>query len=286
MTKSETNNAIVVRLANVRPHPNADRLKLATVLGTQVVVGLDSKDEDLMIYFDSNLCLSPEYLKANNLYSNAELNQDITKKGYFGSNGRVKAQKFRGEFSNGYVAPISSLIDCGAIISYDDLDLQEGDEFTHINGVKICEKYVVPQKQSGSSGSRNHQKKVKRPKSKMFWKHWDTGHLMRRLHEIPDGVIYIEEKVHGTSARTANVLCPTYRPWWKFWAPKEEWKVVSGTRRVDGIGGHISQVRREVEQKVAPHLRKGEQIYYEIFGCAGNSQIQKGYPYGCNYGQY
>jgi len=31
--RSPTNNAIVVKLENVRPHPNADRLKLATVLG-------------------------------------------------------------------------------------------------------------------------------------------------------------------------------------------------------------------------------------------------------------
>lgn len=29
LTKAETNNAIVVRLTNVRKHPNADRLKLA-----------------------------------------------------------------------------------------------------------------------------------------------------------------------------------------------------------------------------------------------------------------
>ena len=38
-TKEETNNAIVVKLNNVRKHPNADRLQLASVLGTTVVTG-------------------------------------------------------------------------------------------------------------------------------------------------------------------------------------------------------------------------------------------------------
>ena len=77
LIKSETNNAIVAVLTNVRTHPNADRLKLATALGTQVVAGLDSKDGDLVVYFDSNLRLSADYLHSNNLYSNPELNATI-----------------------------------------------------------------------------------------------------------------------------------------------------------------------------------------------------------------
>jgi hypothetical protein len=89
LTKSETNNAVITRLQSVRKHPNADRLKLATVFGTTVIVGLDAKDGDLVAYFDSNLCLSPEYMRANNLYSNKDPNKDPTKGGYFGSSGRV-----------------------------------------------------------------------------------------------------------------------------------------------------------------------------------------------------
>ena len=73
LTRDESNNAIVVELQNVRTHPNADRLKLATVVGDQVVVGLDAKDGDVVVYFDSNLCLSPDYLHHNNLYSNPEI---------------------------------------------------------------------------------------------------------------------------------------------------------------------------------------------------------------------
>lgn len=288
---AESNNAIVVELQNVRPHPNADRLKLATVVGDQVVVGLDAKDGDVVIYFDSNLCLSHEYLHQNSLYSNSELNSDTTVSGYFGKNGRVRAQKFRGSMSNGFVAEISSLGMAGA-----DVELVVGDEFTNIGGVQVCQKYVVPTK---GSNARAGIKKTRQPASRMFWKHWDTKHLMRKHYCIPSGVVYLEEKIHGTSGRTGKVLCSTGRPWWKFWAPKEEWRVVSGTRRVDSVRVHLREIREEIEQKVAPYLRKGEQLYYEIFGntktncrpCGTNSfkggvNIQQGFPYGCRQGEY
>jgi len=289
LTKAESNNAIVVRLENVRPHPNADRLKLATVVGDQVVVGLDAKDGDVMVYFDSNLRLSPEYLHNNNLYSNAEMNADPSVKGYFGKNGRVRAQKFRGEMSNGYVASISSihvLLDSVSEAGLGDY-LSVGDEFTHVYGIKVCEKYIVPTKSPGAIGSRK--KRVGQPVSEMFWKHWDTKHLLREKSRLTDGLVYIEEKIHGTSARTGKVLFKVQRPWWKFWVPKvsEEWRVVSGTRRVDSIRAHLPVARKEVEEKVAPHLRCGEQLYYEIFGhSTTGTQIQNGFSYGCRAGEY
>jgi len=271
------NNCIVTRLQNVRPHSNADRLKLATVLGAQVIVGLESKDDDLVVYFDSNLRLSNQYLHVNNLYSNPELNIDKDVKGYFGRNGRVRAQKFRGEISNGYVADLYSLSACMDI--YDEEMFQEGMEFTHINGVKICEKYVVPTK--------HIQGQSRKIISDMFHRHWDTKQLMREIESIPDGAsCWIEEKIHGTSGRTGHVLCKTNKKWWRFWKPKEEWKVVSGTRRVDNINCHISDTRQEIERRVAPHLHKGEEIYYEIYGYDGGKCIQAGFPYDCRGGEW
>lgn len=276
LQKSETNNCIVTVLTDVRPHGNADKLKLATVLGTQVIVGLDAQDGDVVLYFDSNLRLSHEYLHHNNQYSNPEMNADTTIKGYFPKTGRVKCQKFRGEVSNGYVAPISSL---EPVLGTPYILTEVGTEFTHIEGHEICSKYVPIQK-GGTPG------KPQPPVSTMFHRHWDTKHLMRELDSIPVGPLYIEEKIHGTSGRTGHVLCDTKRGW-KFWKPKQEWRVVSGTRRVDNIEYHLPEIRAEIERQLAPHLRKGEQVYYEIFGNKVTGvAIQPGFTYGCRGGEW
>jgi len=293
LTKGETNNAIIVKLENVRKHPNADRLKLATVIGTTVVVGLDAQDGDVVVYFDSNLRLSEGYLKANNLYSSKELNADPTKKGYFGNNGRVRAQRFRGEMSNGYVAEIDSLR--YLVTQYLSLShkgwcgkFNVGDEFTAIDGIEICRKYIVPANMPGQPGSRNRTRKQRRPASFMFKQHWDTRQLMRCFHTIPDGTImYLEEKIHGTSGRTGHMLTDTNRPWWKLWTPKRTWMTLSGTRRVDHIGSHMPEEREEIRRSLEGKLHQGEIVYYEIFGYTKNGgMIQNGFPYGCEHGQY
>ena len=295
LTKSETNNAIIVRLEDVRKHPNADRLKLAAVLGTQVIVGLDAKDGDLVVYFDSNLRLSDAYLKANNLYSNKELNADQKKSGYFGGNGRVRAQKFRGEMSNGLVMPLSSI---DLVASHPNIatsvsvpsseKLLVGNEFTHVNGIEICSKYIVPRNIPGQPGSRNRFRKTRRPMSFMFHQHWDTKQLMRCYHTIPtDSVAYIEEKIHGTSGRTGHMLTDTFRPWYKPWIQKRKWMTLSGTRRVDHIGSHMPVEREEIRLSLDGKLHQGETVYYEIFGyMKSGGMVQPGFPYGCEPGQY
>lgn len=286
LKKSDTsNNAIIVALANVREHSNADRLQLATVLGTQVIVGLEASNGDLYVYFDSNLALSHEYLHWNNLYSKQELNEDTTQKGYFGKNGKVRAQRFRGEISNGFAVPISTLFSLGAIKYYDDyVDLIEGTEFTHIDDIEICRKFLVDKARQQGIGKKK--KKKSRTYTDMFWKMWDTGHLMREAHRMVPGVLYIEEKIHGTSGRTANVLYHRRRRCFQFWKPKitSFWNVVSGTRRKDAIKGHMKEERRDIHNKLAPHIHKGEELYYEIFGFQySGKMVQKGYPYGCVY---
>ena len=51
-------NAVVTRLSNVRPHSNADKVQLATCHGNQVVIGLDSLEGHLGVYFPSDGQLS------------------------------------------------------------------------------------------------------------------------------------------------------------------------------------------------------------------------------------
>lgn len=49
------------------PHPNADRLQLATCMGNQVIVGIDVPDESVGIFFPADGCLSKEMLTNNKL---------------------------------------------------------------------------------------------------------------------------------------------------------------------------------------------------------------------------
>jgi len=331
IAKSETNNAVVVQLGDVRAHPNADRLKLATVLGTQVIVGLESREGDIVVYFDSNLKVGHEYLHANNLYSNPEQNANTRKKGYFPKSGRVKAQKLRGELSNGFVADYETLNAVDGIEEEDLLGLNLGDEFDSINWIRICAKYIVPRKDPGAGGANKLHARHKMV-SEVFHRHWDTKQLMRCIASAnPICLGYLEEKVHGTSGRSANVECFVDRssytgglfkfvykcirplltkkakksvghkllvdlPYRDFvsWIPgllKKDWRVVSGTRRVDSIRNHIAPVREAIDAKIAPHLRKGEEVYYEIYGYDHNGTLIQStgghaFKYDCRPGEW
>ena len=296
-TKSESNNAICVRLQNVRKHPNADKVLLATALNEQVVVGPDYKDGDLMIYFDSNLRLSPEFLRNNNQYETSELNLDTTKKGYFGRNGKVRAKKFRGEPSYGYVVPVEYF----DYLKITTIKFEEGIEFTHIKGNLVCEKFINLEvlKQSIKAG-KNERNKVRKITSDYFKEHWDTAHFKRCYHTIPAGqLLYITAKFHGSSGRISYVpetqqltlvdkllgLVGIKRA--------KEYKYFNGTRRVNltvnktANSYYKGDMRTEIFEKYSPMLHKGETLYFEICGYDTNgSWIQKGFPYGCKVGKY
>ncbi len=287
------NTAIIVKITNVTKHPNADKLQIVRLFGTQCITGMDTKVNDLMIYFDSNLKLSPEYLKENNLYRHSELNNNIKTIGYFDDNGRVKAIKLRGEFSDGMLMPLESLK--FTEIGFDTINV-EGYEFDILNKISICSKYIVPIRQQGSSNSTKNsgRKAIDAP---MFVEHWDTNQYMRNKHIIPfDTMIYIEEKEHGTSNRTGNVLVTTKRKrgfFTNWFAPNSttKWKVLNGTRRtivreLGTTGFHDNTMRDDLLQKVKPYLFKGEEIYTEIVGYEKNGGfIQKNFPYGCKVGE-
>ena len=60
-------NAYIVKIKILKPHSNADRLQVATVFGNDVIVGLDVKENDLMIYFPTDGRLNVEYCRENKL---------------------------------------------------------------------------------------------------------------------------------------------------------------------------------------------------------------------------
>lgn len=186
--------ATVTKLKNVRPHPNADRVKLATCHGNQVVVGLDSSEDQMGCYFPSDGQLSHEFCKANNLYRDPLLNIDPdSKPGMFDNNRRVRSQRFRSQISDGFWMPL----DCLTFTKGEYKKLEEGFEFEEFNGIPICSKYINPATEKVAR--ENQRKKTKTARtSLMFKEHFDTGHFGKSIHEFgPGQLIIVTEKVHG-----------------------------------------------------------------------------------------
>ena len=268
-------NAIVTRLTNVRPHPNADKVQLATCHGNQVVIGLDSLEGHLGVYFPSDGQLSDEFCKANNLYRDAELNARKDEKGgMFDANRRVRAQKFRGEISDGFWVPLHYF----GFIMVSGLDV-EGFEFDEWKGVPICNKYVNPNTAKIARENQGKKTRVSRS-SVMFKEHFDTGHFGKNIHEFEKGQhIIITEKLHGTSGRIGHVQMTRELGWLEKLAAKfglaindKEWAYLNGTRRVV-LGEsksenqfHDPTIRDKAMNLFKGNLRKGETVYFEIVG--------------------
>jgi hypothetical protein len=301
--------AFVCKLQNVRSHSNADRIKLATVYGTQIVVGLDNVDGEIGVYFPPDGQLTGPFCSENNLFRHSHLNIDTDKSGYFEDSARIKAQKFRGEESDGFWLPISCLDFLG------DHKLKEGDAFDTVAGTKICQKYITAKTRKQQA---NQNKTALSKDSFPFFKqHTDTKQLSYFAREIPDGGYCIfTEKLHGTSGRTSNTRIPQ-KPWLfgKWFARAAKYEYVSGSRRVilnfrremdEGFYG-TNLFRKEIHDCLVTHLFKGETIFYEIVGWVNkerpimntvdNKKLQDKkflkkygeqttFTYGCNPGEY
>jgi hypothetical protein len=246
-------------------------------MGHQVVVGLDTQDNELGVFFPTDGQLSHLMCEWNNLYSGsarAKLGWPVVdgeKYGFFSDKRRVRAQKFRGEKSDGFWCPMSYL---DWVEGYDWDLLKEGDTFTKLGDVEICRKYYTPatlraMANAGKAGKSKAYREV------VFPEHVDTGQFRYNAHRVPaNAVVYITEKLHGTSGRYGHVQEFTERPWfwqrWLYGKTKTEWKHLSGSRRVvlekaDGPGYYGSNTFRE-NLVNGLQLHKGEVLYFEIVG--------------------
>jgi hypothetical protein len=280
-----SHQAVIVELKNVRPHPNADRLLLADCIGYQVVVGLDSKEGDIGVFFYPELQLSVEYATTNDLIRRKNPETGENEGGMFDANRRVRSQKFRGEKSEGYFAPLDSLSFIGSAQDRKNA-FPVGHTFDTISGVPICNKYVTAATQRAIAAG---QKKF-RKQNKCFPKHVETEKLQFAIDDIPEGsIIYITEKLHGTSGRYGLVRDEKELPrtfWQKiFRKPAKktnEYDYLIGTRNmILGKSDKPSyygkeEFRYNVMANSRSLLRKGEIVYGEIVGYTTNGALIMG----------
>ena len=68
--------AKIIRIDNLRKHPNADRLQITTIDGNNVITGLDASEGMLYVYFPLECAINKEYLSYSNSFEDKTLNLD------------------------------------------------------------------------------------------------------------------------------------------------------------------------------------------------------------------
>lgn len=294
-TEPENRNycGTVVTLENFTPLENCDNLKAAFVFGDQVIVSKDTEAGTKGIYFPPETQLSSKFLSNNNLYRKKELNVDKEKAGYFETNGRVRTVKLRGNKSIGVWLPINCIEFTGA----EPREFADGLEFDSINGIHICNKYVI-EKTEKLPGTKKQRKKIKESKviDGQFKFHGDTEKLQKNLYAFSkNNRITISYKLHGTSFIASRVLCKKkLNPVYKFLkaigipiVDAEYDNIYSSRKVIKNDDLNKSQHYYDVDiwglanKKLDPFIEKGMSIYGEIVGFLPNGKyIQKPYDYG------
>lgn len=278
-TSNPNHSAHIVVLSGVEKHPNADRLQKAKVFGSGIVVGLDAKDGDIGVYFQSGLALDLVFASSNDLIRRKNPETGAPEGGMLDTNCRIRTQKFRGESSDGLFLPLDSLMLAG-VSPHVVKELVPGDYFDEIDGIPICSKYIIPVKNTGGATS----KLPKTQGSIMFKEHYDTAQLRFNLHTFTDkDYIIVTEKLHGTSQRIANVQKLNVLTGIKKFIANllglateyVYWEDMVGTRRtvVKSDGYYSKDFRYEASKPFFGRLQKGETIYYEVVGYAGDKAI-------------
>lgn len=289
--KNKNYAAVVVKITALIPLENCDNVVATNFFGYQAVVGKNTQVGDVGVMFPAETRLSEEYCEMNNLYRHNDLNFDKTQKGYIEDNRRVKAVKFRGHRSDCLFMPLESV----GYFGVDIRELKEGDEFDQLDGHMICEKYERPVRENRSQ--RAIDKSFKRVDKKFLPEHYDNEHYLRNQENIPgEEMIYVTQKLHGTSIRVGNTIVLT-KPTIlsriaKFLGIKVQeysFDYVYGSRRVIKDVNNPNQqhfygadVWTEAGKELVGLIPENYLVYGELVGYTNEgAAIQKDYTYAC-----
>lgn len=259
----------VVCIEEIVPHPNADRLLIAKVLGWQSIIPKGKFNVgDKAVYIPVDSILPPE-LEAKLFGADAKIK--LTK-------GRVKAIKIRSFISQGMVESIKILFP-----EWDDSDLDVGDPVQDVLGIVKYESPVPEFQKPGQAGPAS--KKKINPYFKVYSKFPRIENAPHMFTEDDD--VVATEKIHGTNFRAGWVPFIANTFWRKvkaFFGLAPKWQFVYGSHYVqlndkflyDGYYDKNFYAEIVKKYQLAETLPKGAVIYGEIYG----SSIQKGYNYG------
>lgn len=332
--------ATICRIEEVFPIENADRLVKTVINGYDMVISKDMVPGDIVVYFPCESCISEKFLSANNLYERSEFERnsnaeevkklielaenqdDETKKmellhqiksmcGFFTSKGRVRILRLRGQVSQGFIAGVDALEKMDPTLIGTDWGALVGTQFDTVNDELICWKNVVilPDHHTGSQS--DWKKRMRRLKrfdrmvDGQFAFHYNTTMLAEHIKElVPDDIVHITVKIHGTSAIFGNILVKKKLNWFKkalkfigFNINDKEYGNVYASRTTIknqyinsgvGAGFYKADVWGVVNDVIKPMLSEGMTVYGEICGYIPGSDkfIQKNHDYGCKVGEW
>lgn len=307
----ENNTCFIAKIGNFQPIEGADKIESASILLndvpiTRVVIGKGEYNEgDLVVYFDSNLCLSDEFiLHIDKQHKNFGKENFASVSRYLARGNRIKTVKLKGTISDGLV--ISTEKFESLLNSKTKKLFEEGFSFNDLGDMHICHKYVVPAKQKSTTGSKKGRKKrklISRVIPEMFKFHCDTAQLAKNLFRItPNTVASISRKIHGTSGICSKTKVLKKLKWYEKVLKKiglnlidTEYSYLYASRTVikndllNGTGFCPANVWQHAGEKhFAGKLHNGETVYFEIVGYLPDTQtfIQKPFDYGCLPGEY
>lgn len=252
-----------------------------------MLVGIDVKDGELGVFFETDGQLSEEFCEKNNLIAVRDASGIKISGGMFEKNRKVRSIKIRGVKSEGFWTSTKSFEYTG----YDLSRQQEGFEFDELNGHPICNKFVTRQTRSAAERAARAAGKAQKRLQKMkmrYPEHQDTAQFKRAVHTINPGAhLYITRKLHGTSGRYAHLqvenLIPRnrFQQWWARVRKQPEystaWEHINGSRRVvltkSNNGGYYGT--NDFRTKATSHLvlHKGEILFFELVGYSGDRPL-------------
>ena len=292
--------ATVVKISNLRPHSNADRLICTNIFGNNVIVGKETKIGDVGLFFPLESQIGKEFAENNDLIRRKD-EKGKPAGGMFDENRRVRAQTFRGEKSMGFWIPI----DCLKFAGLEDYYRNFGDgmEIEKLNDLTISQKYIPRNANMPGSGKKKEGRKPRESRiiPDQFRFHFDTAQLGKNIHKLKvDDLIAITWKLHGTSAIAGN--CLVKRPMSIFTKILDKLGVPVQFSTYDYIWASRRVVKNQFEsdkqhfytedlwfrvgkELFEGKLHQGEQVYYEIVGYTQDGgMIQKDFDYHCEPG--
>ncbi len=265
-----THKVPVVAIDEIKAHPNADKLELAVIAGWECVVQKGRfKKGDMAVYFPVDSILTQE------------LDDQLFPVGgkFKLHHHRIKSIKIRGQMSQ------------GLLVTPEELKLTnyfEGQDLMETLGIT---KYET---KAAELPKGMFVKKAVRHRNKNFKEYTDIQNFKwyNRLFQKGE-IVYVSEKMHGTSFRAGWVRSEANTLWRKLlnvFGLLPRYQFCWGSRRVQIQGKlfHKGYYQEDVYTKMVKQydlknkIPPGCVVYGEIVG----DGIQKGYTYGCGSGEH